>query len=130
MPILTSIFTPAMWRDLAKTAASVRGPKATAACKAAVPRRRLPVFVGASQVYAKTDISTDSPLVNRIWQRVLGQQSTSSALGVVAEYDTTNNFFYPKKGLSLQGEYRFTAPCSGVTISTTSFHLTVNTLFR
>ena len=66
-----------------------------------------PVFVGASQVYAKTDISTDSPLVNRVWQRVLGQQSTSSALGVVAEYDTTNNFFYPKKGLSLQGEYRF-----------------------
>ncbi|WP_159873485.1 MULTISPECIES: BamA/TamA family outer membrane protein [unclassified Raoultella] len=66
-----------------------------------------PVFVGASQVYAKTDISAENPVVNRVWQQVFGQESTSSALGVVAEYDTTDNFFYPKKGLSVQGEYRF-----------------------
>lgn len=65
------------------------------------------VFVGASQVYAKTDISAENPVVNRVWQQVFGQESTSSALGVVAEYDTTDNFFYPKKGLSVQGEYRF-----------------------
>ena len=66
-----------------------------------------PVFVGASQVYAKTDISAENPVVNRVWQQVFGQESTSSALGMVAEYDTTDNFFYPKKGLSVQGEYRF-----------------------
>ncbi|WEF26084.1 BamA/TamA family outer membrane protein [Klebsiella aerogenes] len=66
-----------------------------------------PVFLGASQVYARTEVTADNPLINHVWQRVLGQNSTSSALGVVAEYDTTDNFFYPKKGLSLQGEYRF-----------------------
>lgn len=66
-----------------------------------------PIFVGASQVYAKTEVSADNPVVNRVWQQVLGQESASSALGVVAEYDTTDNFFYPKKGLSVQSEYRF-----------------------
>lgn len=66
-----------------------------------------PVFLGASQFYAHTDVTADNQLINKVWQRVLGENSTSSALGVVAEYDTTENFFYPKKGLSLQGEYRF-----------------------
>ncbi|PJX32001.1 hypothetical protein SB00094_00179 [Klebsiella variicola subsp. tropica] len=66
-----------------------------------------PVFLGASQVYARADVSSDNPLVNRVWQQVLGQNSTSSALGVVAEYDTTDNIFYPQSGLALKGEYRF-----------------------
>lgn len=44
-----------------------------------------PVFLGASQVYARADVSTDNPRVNRVWQQVLGQNSTSSALGVVAD---------------------------------------------
>lgn len=44
-----------------------------------------PVFLGASQVYARADVSTDNPRLNRVWQQVLGQNSTSSALGVVAD---------------------------------------------
>ncbi|HCB0613766.1 TPA: BamA/TamA family outer membrane protein [Klebsiella quasipneumoniae subsp. quasipneumoniae] len=66
-----------------------------------------PVFLGASQVYARADVAFDKPRVNRVWQQVLGQNSTSSALGVVAEYDTTDNIFYPQNGLALKGEYRF-----------------------
>lgn len=67
-----------------------------------------PVFIGVSQFWAKMDISApDNPLVDRIWKLVLGDTSTSSGLGVVAEYDSTDNFFWPGRGISLSGEYQF-----------------------
>lgn len=66
-----------------------------------------PVFLGISQFYARMEITADNALVNRAWQRLFGSESTSSALGLVAEYDSTDNFFYPRKGVSLNGEYRF-----------------------
>lgn len=67
-----------------------------------------PFFVGVSQVWLNVDVSAkDNPVINRVWQRVLGSNSTSSAVGLVAEYDTTNNFFWPGRGLKLSGEYRF-----------------------
>ncbi|WP_407246135.1 hypothetical protein [Klebsiella pneumoniae] len=31
-----------------------------------------PVFLGAS-VYARADVSTDNPRLNRVWQQVLGK---------------------------------------------------------
>lgn len=37
----------------------------------------------------------------------MGESSITSALGLVAEYDTTDNFFWPGRGLSLSGEYQF-----------------------
>nr|WP_310607237.1 BamA/TamA family outer membrane protein [Buttiauxella brennerae] len=65
-------------------------------------------FIGVSQVYVRTDISlsSDSELINRVWKRFFGSESTSSAFGLVAEYDTTDNLFYPRSGMSLSGEYR------------------------
>ncbi len=67
-----------------------------------------PVFLGASQFWAKMDISAqNNPLVDRLWKQVLGDSSTSSGFGVVAEYDTTDNFFWPGRGVSLSGEYQF-----------------------
>ena len=67
-----------------------------------------PVFLGASQSWAKMDISAkNNPLVDAIWRRVLGESSTNSSFGVVAEYDTTDNFFWPGRGVSLKGEYQF-----------------------
>jgi len=67
-----------------------------------------PVFLGVTQFYAHTEISADdNKVVNYAWQRLFGKESTSSALGLLAEYDTTDNFFYPHKGLSLSAEYRF-----------------------
>lgn len=36
-----------------------------------------------------------------------GDDSTSSSLGLVAEYDTTDNFFWPGQGVALSGEYQF-----------------------
>lgn len=89
-----------------------------------------PVFLGASQVYARADVSTDNPRLNRVWQQVLGQNSTSSALGVVAEYDTTDNIFYPQSGLALKGTIGFSVRCSGAIITTTLFRWTERCLFR
>ena len=67
-----------------------------------------PVFLGVSQVWLNVDVSADdNPLINRVWKKVLGENSTSSAVGLVAEYDSTDNFFWPNKGLSLSGDYRF-----------------------
>jgi len=67
-----------------------------------------PVFLGASQFWAKMDISAENnPIVDRLWKKVLGESSTTSALGLVAEYDTTDNFFWPTRGLSLSAEYQF-----------------------
>lgn len=66
-----------------------------------------PVFVGVSQVWVNVDVSAENRLINQLWQRVLGDKSTSSAVGLVAEYDSTDNFFWPGRGLSLSGEYRF-----------------------
>lgn len=67
-----------------------------------------PLFVGASQFWAKTDISAkNNPLIDCVWQRVLGESSVSSSLGLVAEYDTTNNLFWPERGVALNAEYQF-----------------------
>lgn len=67
-----------------------------------------PMFLGASQFWAKMDISAqNNQVVNNLWKRVLGESSTSSSVGLVAEYDTTDNFFWPGRGISLSGEYQF-----------------------
>ncbi len=50
-----------------------------------------PVFLGASQFWAKMDISArNNPFVNQVWRQLLGESSITSALGLVAEYDTTD----------------------------------------
>ncbi|MCP2002741.1 UNVERIFIED_ORG: hypothetical protein J2Y78_001281 [Buttiauxella agrestis ATCC 33320] len=66
-----------------------------------------PFFVGGSQFYANMEISADNKLIDRTFQRVLGEQSTTSGVGLLMEYDTTDNFFYPRNGLSVTGEYQF-----------------------
>ncbi len=66
-----------------------------------------PFFVGGSQFYAKTKISADNPVISQALQRVLGESSSSSGLGLLLEYDTTDNFFYPRHGLSASAEYQF-----------------------
>lgn len=66
-----------------------------------------PFFVGASQFYANMEISADNPAANRLLQGVLGESSATSGVGLLAEYDSTDNFFYPRNGLSLTGEYQF-----------------------
>lgn len=66
-----------------------------------------PFFVGASQFYANMEISADTPAANRLLQGVLGESSSTSGVGLLAEYDSTDNFFYPRNGLSVTGEYQF-----------------------
>lgn len=66
-----------------------------------------PFFVGGSQFYAQTKISAENPIISRTLQQVLGESSSSSGLGLVVEYDSTDNLFYPRNGLSTSAEYQF-----------------------
>lgn len=65
-----------------------------------------PLFIGVSQVWTRVDVSAENPLINRLWQRVLGEQSTTSGIGVLAAWDTTNNLFWPTRGTDVSAEYR------------------------
>lgn len=67
-----------------------------------------PIFIGASQFWAKMKISApENPVIDKIWKQLLGETSISSGLGIVVEYDSTDNFFWPDRGISLGGEYQF-----------------------
>ncbi|HKM95457.1 MAG TPA: BamA/TamA family outer membrane protein [Buttiauxella sp.] len=66
-----------------------------------------PFFLGGSQVYANMKVTADNKLINRTFQRVLGEESSTSGVGLLMEYDTTDNFFYPHSGLSATAEYQF-----------------------
>jgi hypothetical protein len=66
-----------------------------------------PFFIGGSQFYANMAVSADSALIDRAVKRTLGENSASSGLGLLAEYDTTDNFFYPHSGLTASAEYQF-----------------------
>ena len=48
-----------------------------------------------------------NPVIDKTWKQVLGEKSASSGLGIVVEYDTTDNLFWPGQGVSLSGEYQF-----------------------
>lgn len=66
-----------------------------------------PFFIGGSQFYANMKISADNAIINRVFKQVLGEESATSGIGLLMEYDTTDNFFYPHNGLSVTGEYQF-----------------------
>jgi len=62
-----------------------------------------PFFVGASQFYANMEISADNKVINRALHPVLSENSTTSALGLMVQYDATDNFFYPHSRRSVTG---------------------------
>ena len=97
--------------------------------KAVIPRGEFTGFLGASQFYAHTDVTADNQLINKVWQRVLGKTAPLRPWAWWRNM-TPLIIFYPKKGLSLQGEYRFTALFSAATIITISCRWMVNTFYR
>ena len=85
-----------------------------AVCKSFSFAQGILPFLGASQFWAKMDISArNNPLVNRVWRQLLGESSITSALGLVAEYDTTDNFFGPDAGFLLAASINSTATILG-----------------
>ncbi|MCG9722007.1 BamA/TamA family outer membrane protein [Shewanella sp. Isolate7] len=64
-----------------------------------------PLMLGVKQIWSESSVSSSDPIVDWILQNRLGDTSTTSGLGLVAEYDTRDNMFFPKKGYQLTSEY-------------------------
>lgn len=64
-----------------------------------------PLMLGAKQVIAKSSVSADNKVIDKIMELTLGKDAISSGLGITAEYDTRNNVFFPTNGYSLGAEY-------------------------
>lgn len=63
------------------------------------------LYLGLSQVWFRSEIGAKEHVADEILKRVLGDSSTSSGLGVIAQYDSRNNLFYPTRGGSAKAEY-------------------------
>ncbi|OEF23230.1 glyceraldehyde-3-phosphate dehydrogenase [Vibrio rumoiensis 1S-45] len=65
------------------------------------------LYLGISQLWFRTEIGAKEPVVDNVIQTLLGDKSTSSALGFIAQYDSRDNLFYPKEGGTAKIEYLF-----------------------
>lgn len=64
-----------------------------------------PLLLGVKQVLAKSSIEAENSLVDKLLERLLGKESVTSGLGIVADYDKRDNLFYPTRGYSLTAQY-------------------------
>lgn len=62
-------------------------------------------YLGLSQVWFRSEIGADGKVADWVLSRLLGDESTSSGLGVIAQYDSRNNLFYPTSGRTAKAEY-------------------------
>ncbi|MDO6620055.1 BamA/TamA family outer membrane protein [Shewanella sp. 10N.286.51.B2] len=64
-----------------------------------------PLLLGLKQLWSVSSVSSSNAVVDWFLQTALGDKHTTSGLGLVAEYDTRDNMFFPKKGYILSAEY-------------------------
>lgn len=64
-----------------------------------------PLMLGVKQMLAKSKVESDSKLIDKVMQLTLGSEAVTSGLGVLAEYDTRDNLFYPSKGYKVAADY-------------------------
>lgn len=64
-----------------------------------------PLMLGVKQFAAISTIESDNRLVDWLMDTVLGKQAVTSGLGLVAEYDTRDNIFYPTRGYRVELDY-------------------------
>ncbi|EHU5003112.1 BamA/TamA family outer membrane protein [Vibrio vulnificus] len=84
------------------------GTKTTVAVLAQKVQFRLadtPLMLGVKQMLAKSKVESDSKLIDKVMQLTLGSEAVTSGLGVLAEYDTRDNLFYPSKGYKVTADY-------------------------
>jgi hypothetical protein len=62
-------------------------------------------IIGQSSVEFETSNEDVNNVINGAIQYFMGESSVTSGLGVVAEYDTRNNMFFPTNGYSVNAEY-------------------------
>ncbi len=64
-------------------------------------------FLGIAQTYAHFEVSSDNLLADALLKLLLGESTSTSALGLLAQYDNKNSFFFPTQGYSLDAKYMF-----------------------
>lgn len=64
-----------------------------------------PLMLGVKQVAAVSSVESDNEIVSKIMQYALGDEAVSSGLGLLVDYDTRDNMFYPTKGFQLSADY-------------------------
>ncbi|MEZ9417645.1 glyceraldehyde-3-phosphate dehydrogenase, partial [Vibrio sp. 10N.286.49.E1] len=64
-----------------------------------------PLMLGAKQFASYTSVESSNSAVNQLLAWTLGNESVTSGLGVIAEYDTRNNLFYPTSGFKVGADY-------------------------
>ncbi|MDO6762150.1 BamA/TamA family outer membrane protein [Agarivorans sp. 1_MG-2023] len=70
-----------------------------------------PLMLGAKQVVGVSKVTIDTgnsnadKLLNGLLGLVWGDESITSGLGFIAEYDTRDNIFYPTRGYKLNADY-------------------------
>jgi hypothetical protein len=64
-----------------------------------------PLMLGIKQFASYSSVESDNRAINQILEWTLGKESVTSGLGLVAEYDTRNNLFYPTSGFKVAADY-------------------------
>ncbi|WP_119969304.1 BamA/TamA family outer membrane protein [Shewanella japonica] len=64
-----------------------------------------PLMLGVKQIWSESSVSSSNQIIDWLLQKALGDKHTTSGLGLVAEFDTRDNMFFPKNGYILSAEY-------------------------
>ncbi|MGY5453373.1 BamA/TamA family outer membrane protein [Agarivorans sp. MS3-6] len=64
-----------------------------------------PLMLGVKQIFGKSSVESDNAIIDKLLKLALGEGSMTSGLGLIAEYDTRNNLFFPTKGYTVNAEY-------------------------
>jgi hypothetical protein len=66
---------------------------------------KTPLMLGVKQLASYTTVESDNKVVGKLLDMTIGNKEVTSGLGLLAEYDTRNNLFYPTDGYKVSSEY-------------------------
>ncbi|MGR5175009.1 BamA/TamA family outer membrane protein [Vibrio parahaemolyticus] len=64
-----------------------------------------PLMLGLKQFASYSEVKSDNAIADKLLALSLGKDTTISGLGLLAEYDTRDNLFYPKSGYKVAADY-------------------------
>ncbi|KJY82983.1 glyceraldehyde-3-phosphate dehydrogenase [Vibrio galatheae] len=64
-----------------------------------------PLMLGVKQLASISTVEAENESLSTAMKYTLGEEAITSGLGVVAEYDTRDNMFYPSRGFILSADY-------------------------
>ncbi|MBM7035316.1 BamA/TamA family outer membrane protein [Vibrio sp. 188UL20-2] len=82
-----------------------------------------PLMLGVKQTASISTIETESSLINYLLEQTIGTETVTSGLGLLLDYDTRNNYFYPSAGYKVNAEYMVYDEALGSDHDYTNFNL-------